>query len=78
MELLLNIGGDPNAEDYDKWTPVHLVAGNESHSSPHLLKILLEKDENPNAKSNTKFTPVHLAASNKSRYSSAIMKRLRY
>jgi ankyrin repeat protein len=62
LQLVLERGGNPNAEDERKRTPVHLAVLNGGLSGSEMLKVLLKHEGNPNAVDDQLMTPVHFAA----------------
>lgn len=64
-ELLVRLGINVNAEDFGKYTPMHLVVGKGTRNSPvssDLIRLLHDYGANLNAINSTKETPLHLAA----------------
>lgn len=59
--LLRNGNADPNAEDYDKRTPLHAAIG-KSESAFDIIETLISWGANVNQKDEYGFTPLHLAS----------------
>lgn len=59
--LLRNGNADPNAEDYDKRTPLHAAIG-KSEAAFDIIETLISWGANVNQKDEYGFTPLHLAA----------------
>ena len=57
--MLLQHGADVHAQDKEKWTPLHIAAGN-GHTE--VVELLLEKGADINAKDEYGGTPLHYAA----------------
>lgn len=62
VELLLRVGGaDPNAEDFDKRTPLHAAVG-KTDSAFDIMETLISWGANVNSKDIYGFSALHLAA----------------
>jgi ankyrin repeat protein len=64
-QLLLNHGANPNIENEQQATPLHLVARGEYDSLEHgvgTARLLLERGVNPAAPDKDRNTPLHLAS----------------
>lgn len=59
--LLRNGNAEPNAEDYDKRTPLHAAIG-KSESAFDIIETLISWGANVNQKDEYGFTPLHLAS----------------
>ncbi|XP_077293768.1 transient receptor potential channel pyrexia-like [Arctopsyche grandis] len=59
--LLRNGNADPNAEDYDKRTPLHAAIG-KSEAAFDIIETLISWGANVNQKDEYGFTPLHLAS----------------
>ncbi|KAK4301318.1 hypothetical protein Pmani_026524 [Petrolisthes manimaculis] len=67
VQLLLSFGGDPNACDRDRKTPLHsgIFKGSRSYEC---LRLLLEAGADSNAADESGHTPLHMAALHDSSY----------
>jgi len=59
VEALIWAGSSVEAERYDEWTPLHVVAAN---GNADVAEILLEAGASVDAKTYTGWTPLHVAA----------------
>lgn len=60
VKALLSEGADPNGQDKDLLTPLHVAA---KHRKRAALCLLLQSGADPNARDNMLRTPLHMAAS---------------
>jgi ankyrin repeat protein len=62
MRTLIAYKADPNAENFDGWTPLHWCCANGRTEG---TKLLLEQNSDPNAKTKKLLrTPLHLSSQN--------------
>ena len=58
IEMLLELGANPNVRDVSGWTPLHMAVNVGSES---IVQILLEAGADRNTKDNVGTTPLHAA-----------------
>jgi ankyrin repeat protein len=56
--MLIDAGADLNAENSNKWTPLHVAAIN---NRPEIANMLIEAGADVNAENSNKWTPWDLA-----------------
>ncbi len=77
IQLILDNGGNSNAQDSVGYSPVHLtVFQNEFSDESNILQLLLQKGGNPNLLDNKQCAPIHYAADSISETAPEIMKIL--
>ena len=66
VKLIKRNLGPPDIKNWEKRTPLHCAASNESPHAPKLVEILLEFKADPNHQDDRGSTPLHCAAANSS------------
>ena len=72
VELLLDLGADPNAKDNYDWTPLHWAS---HYGKTEAIELLLKAGSDVDAKNNNGYTPLHLTSSNGKTEAIELLKR---